>query len=78
LITSFKYFVELQICAERQQCFDLSSRKDPTTIGTDEFKNPILTYYTCNHGDCREIYDLTCERRCDDKIFRSAGLPDFF
>ena len=57
----------MQICHNREQCFDMKSRKDPTKIGTDEFANPVLTYYYCLDGYCSEIYDLKCERRCDEK-----------
>ncbi len=57
----------LQVCHQREECFDMSSRKDPTKIGTDEFGNPVLTYYECIDGYCSEIYDLTCERRCNEE-----------
>ena len=47
----------------------MATRRDPTVIGTDEFGNPVLRYFTCTQGYCREIYDLHCERRCDEQIF---------
>ena len=47
----------------------MDSRRDPTTIGTDEFGNPVLQYYTCENGHCMEIYDLKCERRCNELVF---------
>ncbi len=47
----------------------MKSRRDPTVIGTDEFGNAVLGYYSCNNGYCVEIYNLTCERRCDDLTF---------
>ena len=47
----------------------MDSRRDPTTIGTDEFGNPVLQYYTCDNGHCMEIYDLKCERRCNELVF---------
>lgn len=61
------------ICSQRGECFDMHSRKDPTVIGTDEFGNSVLTYYTCHKGYCREIYDLKCERRCDSLMFDMRG-----
>ena len=57
------------ICHQRGQCFDMHSRRDPTVIGTDEFGNSVLRYYTCKKGYCSEIYDLKCERRCNERIF---------
>lgn len=30
--------------------------------------------FLSNKGDCREIYDLVCERRCDEKIFITKGV----
>lgn len=47
----------------------MKSRRDPTVIGTDEFGNAVLGYYTCTDGYCIEIYDLKCERRCNDLTF---------
>lgn len=47
----------------------MKSRRDPTVIGTDEFGNPVEGYYTCYDGYCIEIYDLKCERRCNDLTF---------
>ncbi len=49
----------------------MSSRKDPTKIGTDDYGLPRLAYYECKKGYCSEIYDLKCERRCDSKTFRT-------
>ncbi|TRY79645.1 hypothetical protein TCAL_12607 [Tigriopus californicus] len=57
------------ICHEREECFDMDSRKDPTIIGTDEYGNSVLVYYECRNGYCSEIYDLVCERRCDSRMF---------
>ena len=37
--------------------------------GTDEFGNSVLTYYTCKNGTCVEIYDLKCQRRCNEFEF---------
>jgi len=45
----------------------MASRKDPTKIGTDEFDNSVLRYYQCVEGYCSEIYNLTCERRCNER-----------
>ena len=47
----------------------MSARRDPTEIGTDEYGNSILTYYKCNDGVCVEIYDLKCQRRCNELEF---------
>ena len=33
-----------------------------------------LTYYECNDGYCSEIYNLTCERRCNSKTFHTRGI----
>lgn len=51
----------------------MTSRKDPTKIGMDEFNLPDLTYYRCIKGYCSEIYDLKCERKCDSKMFQTTG-----
>lgn len=58
-----------KICHQRGQCFDMASRRDPTVIGTDAFGNPKKEYYDCSGGYCVEIYNLTCERRCDELEF---------
>lgn len=50
----------------------MHSRKDPTIIGSDEFGNSVLEYYTCNDGKCIEIYNLTCERRCNERTFNTV------
>ena len=66
------YFVNLsfyQICSQRGECFNMNARRDPTEIGTDEFGNSVLTYYTCKNGTCVEIYDLKCQRRCNEFEF---------
>ena len=47
----------------------MNARRDPTEIGTDEFGNSVLTYYTCKNGTCVEIYDLKCQRRCNEFEF---------
>ena len=47
----------------------MTARRDPTEIGTDEYGNSILTYYNCQNGICVEIYDLKCERRCNELEF---------
>ena len=65
----FFTFWLLQICHQRGQCFDMASRRDPTVIGTDAFGNPKKEYYDCSGGYCVEIYNLTCERRCDELEF---------
>ncbi len=52
----------------------MHSRKDPTEIGTDEFGNSVLNYYECKNGYCSEIYNLTCERRCNEKTFKTEGI----
>jgi len=57
------------ICNQRNYCFDMKARRDPTVIGTDEFGNPVTGYFTCNDGYCIEIYDLACERRCNSTDF---------
>ena len=57
------------ICHQRGQCFDMRKRRDPTKIGTDEFGIPELKYYTCNKGQCEEIYNLKCKRRCNELNF---------
>ena len=49
----------------------MTSRKDPTKIGTDEFGIAEMRYYECQKGYCSEIYNLTCERRCDFKDFQT-------
>ena len=33
-----------------------------------------LTYYECIDGYCSEIYNLTCERRCNSKTFNTKGI----
>ncbi len=60
-------FFSFQICHHKKLCFSMHSRKDPTEIGTDEFGNSVLNYYECKNGYCSEIYNLTCERRCNEK-----------
>ncbi len=50
----------------------MHSRKDPTEIGTDEYGNSVLNYYECTKGQCSEIYDLTCERRCNERTFKTG------
>ena len=37
--------------------------------GTDEYGNSVLQYYTCHNGQCEEIYNLKCERRCNELNF---------
>lgn len=59
------------ICNQRGECFDMKDRRDPTMIGTDEFGNAVLGYYTCKDGYCIEIYDLKCERRCNELTFKT-------
>nr|XP_040567981.1 uncharacterized protein LOC121117603 [Lepeophtheirus salmonis] len=66
-----------QICQDQEFCFDLRKRRDPTIIGTDIYRNPVKRYYTCEHGYCSEIYDLKCERRCDDLQFNTTGKNSF-
>lgn len=70
LASKFSVFWSFQICYQRGECFDMKSRRDPTVIGTDEFGNAVLGYYTCTDGYCIEIYDLTCERRCNELTFQ--------
>ena len=50
----------------------MNARRDPTEIGTDEYGNSILTYYNCKNGTCMEIYDLKCERRCNELVFEMS------
>ena len=50
----------------------MKDRRDPTVIGTDEYGNAVLTYYTCKDGYCTEIYDLKCERRCNELMFNTV------
>ena len=40
-------------------------------LGTndDDEPKPRLTYYNCRDGNCTEIYDLNCNRTCDEKQF---------
>ena len=40
-------------------------RRDPPTIGTDEWDKPLLKHYFCQAGKCAEVHDLECERTCD-------------
>jgi len=61
------------ICNSRNECFDMKARRDPTVIGTDEYGNPVVGYFTCTEGYCVEIYDLKCERRCDSREFDMRG-----
>jgi len=59
-----------EICKERRACYDMKGRRDPVKIGTDEFGLPKTGYYNCVKGYCVEIYNLTCERRCDSMEFK--------
>lgn len=54
------------LCSTRKECFDMKVRSDSTLIGRDEYGRPKLKYYSCNDGHCEEIYNLACERRCED------------
>jgi len=65
------------ICNARQQCFDMTTRRDPTMIGTDSYGLPKESYYNCNKGKCSEIHSLTCERRCNEKVFDTKGKNTF-
>ena len=47
---------------------NLSSRPENTLIHF--FNSTNLGYYTCVKGYCIEIYNLTCERRCDSLEFK--------
>ena len=47
----------------------MTAQRDPTEIGTDEYGNSILKYYHCQNGNCTEIYDLKCKRRCNELEF---------
>ena len=42
------------------------TRRDPPGIGKDQYERPKQKYYDCEKGHCWEIYDLQCERRCED------------
>ena len=55
--------------------FDMKDRKDRTVIGTNKTRNgtPVRNYYTCKNGYCIEIYNLTCERKCNDTEFNLVG-----
>ena len=64
-----------QICNQRRECFDMKDRIDRTVIGTNKTGNgtPVKSYYTCHNGYCTEIYNLTCERKCNDTEFDLVG-----
>ena len=49
----------------------MKDRIDRTVIGTNKTGNgtPVKSYYTCHNGYCTEIYNLTCERKCNDTEF---------
>ncbi len=47
----------------------MASRRDPSQLGLDDYKQPKLIYYYCKKGYCEEIYDLKCERKCDSMVF---------
>ena len=55
----------------------MSARRDPTMIGTDEYGNSVSLIYNCNNGYCSEIHSLTCERRCNEKVFNTTGKNTF-
>eukprot|EP00090_Calanus_glacialis_P012976 TRINITY_DN21608_c0_g1_i5.p1 TRINITY_DN21608_c0_g1~~TRINITY_DN21608_c0_g1_i5.p1 ORF type:complete len:555 (+),score=111.67 TRINITY_DN21608_c0_g1_i5:209-1873(+) len=57
------------ICRDRRQCLDMKSRRDVVYFGVDEYDDPLLTYYQCQDGNCTEIYDMKCNRTCDDVKF---------
>jgi len=57
------------ICADRHQCLDMKNRRDVVYFGVDEYDDPLLTYYDCKDGYCKEIYDLKCTRTCDAHQF---------
>jgi len=59
----------LDICRDRRQCLDMKSRRDVVYFGVDEYDDPLLTYYQCQDGNCTEIYDMKCNRTCDDVKF---------
>ena len=44
-------------------------RRDVVYFGVDEYDDPLLTYYQCQEGNCSEIYDMKCNRTCDDVKF---------
>ena len=46
-------------------------------IGTDEYGNSVSLIYNCNNGYCSEIHSLTCERRCNEKVFNTTGKNTF-
>ena len=53
----------------------MKDRIDRTVIGTNKTGNgtPVKSYYTCHNGYCTEIYNLTCERKCNDTEFDLVG-----
>lgn len=50
---------------------DIKSRRDIILFGVDDKTEPEprLTYYDCKHGNCSVVYDLECNRTCDEKRF---------
>ena len=67
--------IVFQICNQRRECFDMKDRRDRTVIGTNKTGNgtPVKSYYTCLNGYCTEIYNLTCERKCNETEFDLVG-----
>ena len=47
----------------------MKNRRDVVYFGVDEYDDPLLTYYDCKDGYCKEIYDLKCTRTCDAHQF---------
>jgi len=44
----------------------LPRRRDPPTLGTDEWDRPEWTFYECQNAKCMEVHSLKCKRRCKD------------
>ena len=49
-------------------------RRDVVYFGVDEYDDPLLTYYQCQEGNCSEIYDMKCNRTCDDVEFNFGDV----